>query len=912
VPSPILHPQVRAAAEKLGILEATEAQSAAFGTMLSGKNTLLIAPTGMGKTEAAMLPVFSKLVEDRRRIGALYITPLRALNRDMLKRLTQFGEELGLQVAVRHGDTTDKERRMHVKNPPEVMITTPETLQIMLVGSKLRELLKNVRYVVVDEIHELADSERGAQLSVVLERLVELAGDFQRIGLSATVGDPEEIAYFLSGKGRSAEIVDVSRVREIRIDVEMPEPDGEDEKVAALLSSEKEWVSCLRRARELVEASKATLMFVNTRETGEKLALQYSMLGYEDMELHHGSLARDVRIEVENRFKEGDLKALICTSSLELGIDVGRVDRVVQFNSPRSVARMVQRVGRSGHSMEKIPMGSVIAVNEDEFAEGAVIARKAMAGDVEPKKVRKNPLSVLANQITSIVVERRDVNTDEIYAMVKRAYPFMYLERDEFDSVVEQLVDIRQIWREGDRLSRGRNSRRYFYDNISMISDERSYWVIDINTRKRVAKLDERFVASNIEPFSVFIVRGKAWRVADIDENGILAEPVGDLGSIPSWSGEDLPVSFEVAMEVGRLRRLRDFSEYPVSDDAAKRYIGWLEKAEKDGGVVATDKRIVIEEGDVLVLNATFGTDVNLTLSHILASLLSARYGASLNTSVDPYRIMIQASFSLRGEMVEDTLRGISPSTLEGLLRVVLKSSDPFKWRFLYAAKKFGIIEKGADMRSVRMDRLIAIYRGTPVFEEAMKMTLEKDMDVDNTVKVLEMIRSGEMEVVRARLTEIGKMGLRQKGGAVLPSRPSREILASVKKRIEGTEIRLLCLNCGTIWRATVSDVENDTRCRKCGARMVAMIRPYQKEFRELVEKKHLEPEELKRMKWLVKSADIIFYHGHRGAMVLAGRGIGPDSANRILAKYHRDEWDLLRDILEAEINYAKNRRFWD
>ncbi len=908
----MLHPSVRDAARKLGILEATEAQSAAFGPMLSGKNVLLIAPTGMGKTEAAMLPVFSRLMEERRRIGALYITPLRALNRDMLKRLTEFGKELGLQVAVRHGDTTDKERRMHVKDPPDVMITTPETLQIMLIGSKLRELLKNVRYVVVDEIHELADSERGAQLSVVLERLVEVSGEFQRIGLSATVGDSQEIAAFLSGKGRSALIVDVSRAREMMIDVEMPEPEGEDEKVAALLSSEKEWVACLRRARELVEESKASLLFVNTRETGEKLALQYSMLGYEDIELHHGSLARDVRIEVENRFKAGEVKALICTSSLELGIDVGRVDRTVQFNSPRSISRMVQRVGRSGHSMGKVPMGTVIAVNEDEFAEGAVIVRKAMLGEVERKRVRKNSLSVLANQITSIVVERRDIEAGEIYQIVRRAYPFIDLERDEFDGIVEQLVDIRQIWRDGERLSRGRNSRKYFYDNISMISDERSYWVTDINTRKRVAKLDERFVAANIEPFSVFIVRGKAWRVVDMDENGILAEPVGDLGSIPSWSGEDLPVSFEVAMEVGRLRRERDFSRYPVKEGDGKRYVRWLESAEKEGGVVANDRRIVIEKGDSIVMNATFGTNVNLTLSHILASLLSARYGASINTAVDPYRIMIHASFSLNGEMIEETLRSISPATLEGLLRVVLKSSDPFKWRFLYAAKKFGIIEKGADMRSVRMDRLIEVYRGTPVFEEAMRMTLEKDMDVENTVKVLEMIRSKEMEVVRSRLTEIGRMGLRQKGGPVLPSRPSREILAAVKKRIESTEIRLVCLNCGAMWRATVSEVGDDVRCRKCGARMVAMIRPYQKEFRDLIEKKELEPEELKRMKWLVKSADLIMYHGHRGAMVLAGRGIGPDSANRILSHYHRDEWDLLREILQAEINYAKNRRFWD
>ncbi len=912
MPSSILHPAVRDAARKLGILQATEAQSAAFGPIIQGKNVLLIAPTGMGKTEAAMLPIFSRLMEEKRRIGVIYVTPLRALNRDMLKRLKEFGKELDIRISVRHGDTTEKERRMHVKAPPEIMITTPETLQIMLVGSKLRELLRNVRYVIVDEIHELADNERGAQLSVVLERLVEMAGEFQRIGLSATVGDPEEVGKFLVGKDGDVEIVDVSRIRKMEMDVEMPVPDEEDEKIAAMLSSEKEWVSCLRRAREIVEKSMASLLFVNTRETGEKLALQYSMLGYEDMELHHGSLSRDVRVEVENRFKSGELKALICTSSLELGIDVGRVDRTIQFNSPRSVSRMVQRVGRSGHSMEKMPKGTVIAVNEDEFAEGAVIARKAMNGEVERKIVRKSPLSVLANQITSIVVERRDVDIDEVYSIIKRAHPFMGLDRDEFDSVVNQLVEIRQIWRDGNRLSIGRNSRKYFYDNISMIADERSYWVIDINTRKRVAKLDERFVATHIEPFSVFIVRGKAWRVVDMDEDGILAEPVGDLGSIPSWSGEDLPVSFEIAMEVGRLRRTRDFSGYPVNEADAKRYIAWLEKAEKEVGIVATDRRIVIEEGDTVVMNATFGTNVNLTLSHILSSLLSARYGAGINTSVDPYRIMFQASFNLGGREIEETLRSIRPETLEAMLRIVLKSSEVFKWRFLYAAKKFGIIEKGADMRSVNMDRIIEICRGSPVFEEAMRMTLWKDMDIENTRKVLEMIRSGEIEVVRAKLSDIGRMGLRQKGGAVLPSRPSMEILKTVKKRIENTEIRLLCLNCGNMWRGTVSEVHDNMRCNRCGATMIAMIRPYQKEFQEILGKKELKPEELKRMRWLVKSAEIIMHYGHDGAMVLSGRGIGPDTANRILSRLHRNEFELLRDVLEAEINYAKTKRFWD
>ena len=903
---------MRSAAEKLGILKATEAQKAAFGPVLRGKNVLLIAPTGMGKTEAAMLPVFSKLMEDRRRIGAIYVTPLRALNRDMLKRLKEFGKELGLRVSVRHGDTTQKERRMHLKEPPDVMITTPETLQIMLMGSKLRKLLGNVRYVIIDEIHELSDNERGAQLSVVLERLVEVSGEFQRIGLSATVGEPEEIRRFLAGSGRDAEIVDVSGIRDMRIEVEMPLPGKEDRKLAAELSSEAGWAACIRRGREVVDESHATLFFVNTRETGEKLALQYSLIGYRDMGLHHGSLAKDVRVETETAFKNGELKALICTSSLELGIDVGRVDRVVQFNSPRSVSRMIQRVGRSGHSMEMMPRGSVIAVNEDEFAEGSVIARRTMNGEVEPKAVRKNPLSVLANQIVSMVVERREVSSGEIYRTVKRAYPFETLERAEFDAVVEQLAGIRQIWKKGDLLSRGRNSRNYFYSNISMIADERSYWVMDISTRKRVAKLDEKFVASHIEPFAVFIVRGRAWRVVEMNEEGILAEPVGDMGNVPSWSGEDLPVSFDVAVEVGKLRRERDFRGYPAEKGSADRYVKWLQKVENEGGIVADDRHIVVEEGDSLVINACLGTNVNLTLSHLISSMLSARYGASLNVSADPYRIMIQASFPLRGIDVIETLKGIDPDTMEALMRIVLKGSEPFKWRFLYAAKKFGVIEKGADMRSIKIERLIEAYRGTPVFEEAMRMTMWKDMDMRHSADVLRRIKSGEMEILRAKLSDMGAMGLRQRGASVMPARPSREILKNVRERLERTEIRLLCLNCGNLWRARVKDVEKGMRCNRCGAVMLAMIRPYQREFQELMDKKELKPEELKRMRWLVKSAEIIMYHGHRGALVLAGRGIGPDTANRILSRYHRDDWELLRDILEAEINYAKTKRFWE
>ncbi|MGA9401427.1 DEAD/DEAH box helicase, partial [Haladaptatus sp.] len=367
--------EVRAALSERGFSTPTEPQKRAIPPLAEGKHGLVIAPTGTGKTETAMLPVFDAVVEAEPRFGisVLYITPLRALNRDMRERLEWWGDTLDIDIDVRHGDTTDYQRQKQANDPPDVLVTTPETLQAMLTGSKLRTALEDVHHVVVDEVHELASAKRGAQLTIGLERLQELSGEFQRIGLSATVGDPKEVGRFLTGN-RGCEIIEVDAGSKVDFRVHEPEITEKDERLAGELMTNPDIASHVRAIRDIVETHDSTLVFVNTRQTAEALGSRFKELGT-NIGVHHGSLSKAARIDVEDRFKAGKLDALLCTSSMELGIDVGRIDHVVQYQSPREVARLLQRVGRAGHRMDEVSNGTIVTSNEDDALEAMAIAR---------------------------------------------------------------------------------------------------------------------------------------------------------------------------------------------------------------------------------------------------------------------------------------------------------------------------------------------------------------------------------------------------------------------------------------------------------------------------------------------------------------------------------------------------------
>ena len=929
------------------IEEPTEPQSKAIPLILQEKHVLLIAPTGLGKTESALLPIFHNFLryqstdEYNRRekgISILYITPLRALNRDMLRRTFHWGKKLGIAVAVRHGDTTQSERARQSRTPPDMLITTPETLQILFTGKRLRKHLRTVRWVVVDEVHELACDERGAQLAVGLERLNELTKqvghDFQRIGLSATVGLPDEVARYLGGREnnsvRAVTILEVDVTKHIDISVEQPSIKKTDYSFANRYSIEPISFALLRRCKEIIDDHISTLLFINTRDGAEILTSRFHFWKNDmPIGIHHGSLSKNARIESENDFKSGKLKSLICTSSLELGIDVGNTDFVIQYNSPREVTRIVQRVGRSGHKVGKTSKGLLLATNPEDLAESLVIARKALAGELEILSVRQNPLSVLTNQIISLALEYGKINAKKTYKIIKRSYPFHNLSWKTFEKILKQLKDQRTVWFEEENkevfLVKRRNSRHYFLDNISMIPDEKTYRVVDISTRKTIGTLDESFVLSSVFEGEKFILQGRPWVIVKREDDEILVSSVKDVGTVPSWIGEDIPVPFEVALEVGRLRRLasedKPIKNYPCDKKTLERFLQYISNQKKLGFVVPDDKTITLEFDDKnVVINACFGTKVNETLGRLISAMLAQSIGESVGINSDSYRINLELPGRIPIGRITDILMKTMPETLEYLIETILRNSTYIRWQLVHVARKFGALRKDFDYKNVGMKRLFGLFEQSLIFEEALDKLVWERMDIKNTKAVLEKIQTGEIQLQIQGLSPIATTGFETIRGLMVPQRADRTILMALKKRLEDTNITLICTNCNHSWNTSVSRSDLQPKCSKCGAIKITVLRRYNKEMAKLLSKKERTKEENREVKRLHKNASLVLSYRRYALLALMARGIGPDTAARILRRYNRRELEkseeieikFLRDILKAELTYARTRGFWD
>jgi ATP-dependent Lhr-like helicase len=929
------------------IEEPTEPQRKAIPIILEGHHVLLIAPTGLGKTEAALLPVFHNFLSrketdttetQKKGISILYITPLRALNRDMLHRTFDWGNHLGIHVAVRHGDTSQAERAKQARAPPDMLITTPETLQILFTGRRIRQYLSTIRWVIIDEVHELAGDERGAQLSVGLERLHELtrhAGyELQRIGLSATVGLPEEVARYLGGRTqgqfRPVMVLEVDVTKHIDIAVELPSIQKEDYPLANRLSMEPISFSLLRRCKELIDAHTSTLLFINTRDGAEILASRFH-LWKEDLKIgvHHGSLSKHARIEAENEFKEGVLKSLVCTSSLELGIDVGDTDFVIQYNSPREVTRVVQRIGRSGHRVGRTSKGMILATNPEDLSESLVIARRALTGTLEQFTIRQNPLSVLSNQIISLALEYGRITAKTAYGIIVRAYPFHSLSWNIFELVVRQLKDQRSIWLEEENteivLVKRMNSRHYFLDNISMIPDEKTFPVIDISTRKSIGTLDESFVLSSGFEGEKFILRGRPWMIVKREENELLVSPIKEIGSVPSWVGEDIPVPFEVAQEVGRLRKLaieqKNLSDYPGNTETRQKFIEYIVNQTRQGFIVPDDATITFDvEEKTVVINACFGTKVNETLGRLIAAVVAQSIGESIGINSDAYRITLELPGRIPPERIKEVLFSTQPDTLEYLMKTVLRNSTYLRWQLVHVARKFGALRKDFDYRAVGMKRLFGLFEQSLILEEALDKLIWERMDIPRTTQVLKRIQNGEIAIHVQGLSPIALTGFETIRGLMVPQRADRSILMALKKRLEEADITMVCTNCHHTWNTIAGRVSLQPTCSRCGAIKIAVIRRYNKKFLPLLSKKHRTTEENREVQRLHKNASLVLSYGKFAVLALVGRGIGPDTAARILGRYNKLELSkseereikFLRDILQAELQYAKTRGFWD
>ncbi len=938
----MLNPKIQNILKTKNIKEPTEPQIKAIPPILKGKNVLLIAPTGLGKTESALLPIFHNFLDlkeknnlpDTKGISILYITPLRALNRDMLQRTFEWGKELGIEIAVRHGDTSQSERTRQVRNPPDMLITTPETFQILFVGKRLKKHLESIRWVIVDEIHEMADDERGAQLSVALERLQELINDkgviFQRIGLSATVGSPKEVACYLGGlkegKLRNVTILNVDVTKHIDIKVELPDIINSDYANANRLLIEPISFSCLRRCKQLIDDHVSSLLFINTRDGAEILASRFHQWVDDFLiDVHHGSLSKTARIESEDNFKGGKLKSLICTSSLELGIDVGNTDFVIQYNSPREVKRIVQRVGRSGHSIGKTSKGMIVATTPEDLAESLVIARRALKGKIESIKVRQNPLSVLTNQIISIALEYGKVETEKIYSIIIRSYPFHGLKKERYLKILEQLKNQRSIWIDNNYIIKRTSSRNYFLDNISMIPDEKTYNVVDISSRRRIGKLDESFVLNYGYEDAKFILRGRPWSIVKTEDDKILVSQSKELGSAPSWIGEDIPIPFEGAREVGRLRAQslkKDIAgQYPCNKQTFKKFSKSIDNQKKLGFVIPDNKTITIDvEDKTIVINACFGTKVNETLGRLISAILAQSIGESVGINSDAYRINLELPGRVPAEKIKDILLKTKPESLSYVLNIILKNSTYIRWQLIHVARKFGAIKKDFDSKNIGSKKLFTLFDNSLIQDEAIDKIIWERMDVENTQKILSEIQNDLIKIYIQRLSPISLAGLETIRGLMVPKRADRSILMALKKRLEDADITFVCTNCHKTWDTSVRRADDKPKCSNCKAIKISVLRRYNKNQAKILSKKVKSKEEIKEVKRLHKNASLILNYGKPAIMALVGRGIGPDTAARILRRYSvfqlkkSEELQIkfLRDILKAELNYARTRGFWD
>jgi ATP-dependent Lhr-like helicase len=921
--------------------------------ILKGENILLIAPTGSGKTEAVLLPIFSKLVqqEKRRGISVIYITPLRALNRDLLKRLSFWASKPDISVGVRHGDTELKMRRKQALHPPDILVTTPETLQAILPGARMREHLTCVRYVVIDEVHELASSKRGVQLTVALERLRELTGkEFQRIGLSATVGNPDEVAQFIAGTDRSVEVVEASFVKGYRYRVENPSPEASDYDLAAKLDTSPEAAARIRRILELVDAHRSTLIFVNARTIAEMLGYRFHQLGRNDIDVHHGSLSKEERVQIEDEFKSGISKAIVCTSTLELGIDIGRVDLVIQYLSPRQISSLIQRVGRSGHRLDTLSEGSIITAFPDDTIESIAAVKRASENKLEPVLIHENALDVLAHQIAGTLMDRSLVKSEELHTMLGRAYPYRKLSRQNLTYMIEFLDRIGNIRveEEGRLLKKNRKTRIYYYENLSMIPDEVRYPVINVISDRKIGTLGDEFMALKARVGLNIIVRGRVWRIVQIEEETgkVYVVPSEDpLAAIPGWDGEMIPVPFELAQETGKLREKigQQLKKTPKVEETAESLARELSTDEtalidavreideqlKTGAQLPTHKSILVEAFDkYLIVHASFGELVNRTLGCVFDAVLSDQE-LIVGWWNDGYRILIETPRKMAqtdAARISSKLFGLNDDEVEKAFQDYLDAKFPFSYKMKFIAERFGALTRGKTMSYERLAQLPKRFDRTPIFDETLREAMVEKVDLKRAKDIMREVRNGETRLSTIysadKPTPLAYHILSKFSDLSELMAPERVLLNNVdrmKMAIEARTVKLFCMSCGD-WSVDekVRNLPQHPKCGKCGAGLLAVLYPSQdsNRLREIwmkrQETKEVTEDELKELTHARREADLTLSYGKKAVVAMEVKGVGPETASRILGKMHMKEDEFYMDLLKAKIQYLRTRGYWE
>jgi len=774
----------------------TEPQAYAIPLIHRGKNILISSPTGSGKTLTAFISIINELfllakegkLEDK--VYCVYISPLKALANDIhrnleipLKEIGEIAKKKGMEipqirVAVRSGDTSTSERQKMLKKPPHIFITTPESLSLALTAPKFREKFRDVQYVIVDEIHELAGNKRGVMLSLNLERLWYLAGDFQRIGLSATQAPIEEIARYLAGyvndKLRDMYIVEVEARK--KLDLRVITPVEDLTMVPYEVANEKMYDILV----DIINKHRTTLIFTNTRSGAEHVAYKLKERGIEKLEAHHGSLSKETRLRVEKELKEGKLKAVISSTSLELGIDIGYIDIVVQIGSPKSVAKGLQRIGRSGHAYGEVSKGRFVVFDNDDLIECTTLIKCAYEGKIDRIRIPKNSLDVLAQIIVGMSLEKRwDVM--EAYKLIRQSYCYHELSFEKFMEVLRYLggkmlgdAVYSKIWFDEEDMvfGRKRSARMIYFMNMGTIPDEADYLVVD-KEGKRLGDLSEKFV-ERLRKGDVFVLGARSYEVLSIRTGKVIVrDATGKRPTVPSWVGEMLPRSFDLSIEVGKFRKFVEESirkrgkdatinllmkEYYLDYRGAKSIVSYISQGMH--AVVPTHDRIVLE-GYIdasgkhnIIFHFPFGRRVNDALSRAYAYKLTERYGVNVGISVSDDAFMLTVKKRIKLEEIKDIL---GAEELEDVLKKAIFNTELFKQRFRHcASRSFMVLRryKGHDisvarqqLRSDRILKLLSEIENFPVMEETYNEILNIVMDLPNAREVLRRVENGEIEV---------------------------------------------------------------------------------------------------------------------------------------------------------------------
>ena len=821
------HPAVsRWFSDRLG--EPTTAQRRGWDAIRAGRDALIAAPTGSGKTLAAFLISIDQLLRESlsgtlpEETRVVYVSPLKALSADIHRNLAEprreirrIAEEMGLgspriTAAVRSGDTPAAERAAMLKSPPHILVTTPESLYLLLTAQRSREMLRSVRTVIVDEIHAVVESRRGAHLALSLERLSHVARQpVQRIGLSATMRPIERVADWLVGTAqpsKSVAVIDEGHRRALDLALELPRSPLE-----AVMSADV-WAEVYERLTELIKAHRTTLVFVNTRRMAERMARHLAeRLGEDAVTAHHGSLSKEVRLDAESRLKEGKLQALVATASLELGIDIGHVDLACQIGTPRRIGTFLQRIGRSGHTVRGTPKGRLFPLTRDELVECTALLECVERGMLDRMTILENPLDVLAQQIVAESAAE-DWEIDDLLSLYRRAYPYRNLERSQFDELLRVLA-------EGYSTKRGRRGALIHHDGVNKrirgrrgarllaitsggaIPDTADYRVILEPEGTFIGTVNEDFAIESLAG-DIFQLGNLSWKILRVQQGTVRVEDAhGQPPGIPFWLGEAPARSDELSEAVSQLRSeveaqleaassggsvlpgTAGSADESMTADATGQLMHYLAESKRMLGTLPTQQTIIAERffdesgGMQLIIHAPFGSRVNRAWGLALRKRFCRQFNFELQAAATDEAILLslgpQHSFPL-----ENVFRFLQPETVEDILVQALLDAPMFGTHWRWNATIALAIPRSRNGRRLppqlqRMeaeDLLAAAFPDAaaclenipgdrevpdhPLVRQTVDDCVRQVMDVDGLIAVLEKIRSGEIRCIARDLPE--------------------------------------------------------------------------------------------------------------------------------------------------------------